>query len=504
MPASPAPLIALLAASPGAAVRLEGMRWYDGVGGGPRTEPLGLRGGRFAGDPGPGAPVVSLDGWCLLPGLCDAHLHLFHLARARLAVDLAGTVRRDELWRRLEEGAPAVGPALGVGWDESAWDEARFPTRAELDERFPDRPAGLVRVCGHVAVANGPALALLAEAGHAGDASTGLLLEGDAAALAPLLEPEPAAQREAVMAAAAELARAGLTAVTDMGSHRLPEKAAALPADFPLRLDYFHAGEPAEIPPDAGGPARPLGRKFFLDGSIGGRTAALGEPYVDGGRGELLWEDAGLERALGETFGAGRRAALHAIGDDATAQALRCLERAGAPPDRARLEHVEIVREGQLDALLRLGVAVCIQPNFLDRWGRPGGLYEQRLGPGYRARFHGPGALRRAGLPLAYGTDGMPARLWAALRAACDEDLFGADADRPADALAAVTGDAARLAGRAERGRVAEDQAADFCLLPGDPVAARFADEPEVALTVLGGRPTWIHPRWQGRPPCDA
>ncbi|MBN2172001.1 MAG: amidohydrolase family protein [Candidatus Krumholzibacteriota bacterium] len=503
MPASPAPLVALLSRSPAAALRLEGMRWYDGAGGGPHTTPLGLRKGRFTADPGSDAPVVPLDGWCLLPGLCDAHLHLFHLARARLAVDLAGTAQRGDLWRRLEEDAPADGPVLGVGWDESAWAEPRFPTRAELDARFPDRPAGIVRVCGHAAVANGPALALLAEQGRAGDAATGLLLEADAAALAPILEPEPAAQREAVGQAAADLARAGLTAVTDMGSHRLPEKAAALPADFPLRVDYFHAGPPSELPPDTGGPARPLGRKFFLDGSIGGRTAALGEAYEGGGRGELLWTDAALEHDLAEALAAGHRVALHAIGDEAVAQALRCLERAAPAPGRARLEHVEIVRTGQLAALSRLGVSACIQPNFLDRWGRPGGLYEQRLGAGYRARFHGPGALRRAGLPLAYGTDGMPARLWAALRAACDETLFGGDADRPAAALAAVTGDAARLAGRDERGRVADGQAADFLLLPDDPVAARFADEPEVALTVLAGRPTWIHPRWQGRPPCD-
>jgi hypothetical protein len=154
---------------------------------------------------------------------------------------------------------------------------------------------------------------------------------------------------------------------------------------------------------------------------------------------------------------------------------------------------------GQLASLAGSIAGVCFQPNFMDRWGRPGGLYEQRLGRGWRARFLGPGHFRAAGIALAYGTDGMPGRLWPALAAAIDGALFGAQADRPESALAAASGDAAALMGAAGRwGGVAPGREADFCLFSKDPVADDFKEEPESDLTVLAGRPTWVHPRWRG------
>ncbi len=495
MAATVAELAACLAEEPGAPLRLEGLRLRRGDGGPLLAESVQIAGGRFVPVTGE-ARGLDLGGWVLLPGLCDAHLHLFHEARRRLRVDLSGIVRRAELWERLEAGARNEGPLIGVGWDESAWDEPRFPSQAELDDRFPGRPVGLIRVCGHLAVASGEALRLLGKA-----APAGLLLEADAVALARRFPLE----RRALLDAAGEVARAfarhGLTAVTDMGAAELPALAAALPADFPLRLEYFHAGPLAELPaPSAGAAGRPLGRKFFLDGSIGGRTAAVAAPYAEGGRGSLLIADADLRAQVEAALGAGWSVALHAIGERALAQALEVLAALRPPAGRARLEHVEMLAPGQAERAAALGAAVCMQPNFMDRWGRPGGLYARALGEDYRARFGGPADWRRAGVCLAYGTDGMPAALWPALRAAVDAELFGAARDEPAAALAAVTGDAARAAGREGAwGSVVPGCSADFCLVERDPCADYFKDDVEAALTVRAGRPTWLAPPPQGR-----
>jgi predicted amidohydrolase YtcJ len=496
MRATPQMLATLLETAPAVPLRLEGLGLRRGDGGPLLAESVQLAAGRFVPVAGE-ARGVDLSGWVLLPGLCDAHVHLFHEARRRLRVDLSGLSRREALWERLAAAAAATeGPLIGVGWDESAWDDPRFPTQTELDARFPGRPVGLIRVCGHVAVAGGEALRLLAKT-----APAGLLLEADAVALSRRFPLEREALLAAALQVAGAFARQGLTAVTDMGAAELPALAAALPADFPLRVEYYHAGLLAELPaPDAAGAGRPLGRKFFLDGSIGGRTAAVSAAYVDGGQGSLLHEDAALRSELAAALSAGWSVALHAIGERALAQALDCLAALRPPAGRARLEHVEMLLPGQAERAADLGVAVCMQPNFMDRWGRPGGLYARALGEGWRARFAGPGDWRRAGACLAYGTDGMPAALWPALRAAVDADLFGDARDGAAAALAAVTGDAARAAGReGEWGRVLPGHSADFCLVERDPCADYFKEEVEAALTVRGGRPTWLASPHQGR-----
>jgi len=477
----------------GGILRLTGLSWYAGDGSGPRREPLGLREGRFLQDPPGSAPSFDLSGLTLLPGLTDAHLHLFGQAQRRMRVDLSGISRREELWVRLD-GGPKTGPLLAWGWDESEWDEPRFPERRELETRYPGREVMLVRVCGHVVVASGPAMESLDEIPKNGDPRRGILLEDGADALRRRYPQPPERIVEAARDLASELAAEGLTAVTEMGAGQLPEAMALLEEDFPLRVECYHSPVPGDarpFPKSPESPHRVLGGKFFLDGSIGGRSAALEFEYREGGNGQLLWEAEALVARLAALFGEGRRAALHAIGSRAVDQALHALDRADAPPGRARIEHLETARPDQLARMAARGWGAGFQPNFMDRWGRPGGLYEQRLGGGYRRFFPGPGDFRRAGLKPVYGTDGMPCDLWGALRAAADEELFGEAADAPGRILAAVTGDAARETGmEKERGRVAEGLSADFALFDFDPVAGSFRKKRPSLLTVLAGRIT--------------
>jgi predicted amidohydrolase YtcJ len=70
--------------------------------------------------------------------------------------------------------------------------------------------------------------------------------------------------------------------------------------------------------------------------------------------------------------------------------------------------------------LAELGVVASVQPAFDAAWGKPGELYEQRLGP---TRAHGMnrfGTLQRSGVALAFGTDApvTPLAGWATVQAA--------------------------------------------------------------------------------------
>jgi predicted amidohydrolase YtcJ len=197
---------------------------------------------------------------------------------------------------------------------------------------------------------------------------------------------------------------------------------------------------------------------------------------------------------------AGLQAGFHVIGDRATAELLTALQKAaatlGTDAVRAaghRVEHLEMVTADQAAVLAELGVTASVQPLFQDLWGRPGGMYDARLGP--RGRGMNPfGTLHRAGVRLALGSDTpvTPFDPWAAVRAAC---LHPDESQRlPAGvAFAAHTAGGWEAAGR-EGGEVRVGAPAYLAVWDGvpagDPLAVATREElplPTCALTLVAG-----------------
>jgi predicted amidohydrolase YtcJ len=171
-----------------------------------------------------------------------------------------------------------------------------------------------------------------------------------------------------------------------------------------------------------------LAGDLCVDGAIGSRTASLREPYADaetcGAR--YLSEQQIADHVIACTR-AGLQAGFHCIGDDAVAAAVAGLRRAATKVGvgriraaRHRLEHAEMISDAAIATLAELGVVASVQPAFDAAWGKPGELYEQRLGP---TRAHGMnrfGTLQRSGVALAFGTDApvTPLAGWATVQAA--------------------------------------------------------------------------------------
>ncbi|MDZ7789329.1 MAG: amidohydrolase family protein [Xanthomonadales bacterium] len=110
----------------------------------------------------PDLGAVDAGGKTLLPGLIDAHGHVMGLGLARLQADLTGAESIAAVVERLQAHAaklPEGAWLTGRGWDQTLWPGQAFPTAADLDEAFPDRPVWLVRVDGHAGWANAAALA---------------------------------------------------------------------------------------------------------------------------------------------------------------------------------------------------------------------------------------------------------------------------------------------------------------------------------------------------------
>ena len=104
--------------------------------------------------------VIDLKGTYIYPGFIDAHCHFFGYATGLQYVDLLGCLSFDEVLKRLAEaGGQAKGKWLvGRGWDQNLWQDKIFPGNGRLNALYPETPVMLIRVDGHVVLANQEAL----------------------------------------------------------------------------------------------------------------------------------------------------------------------------------------------------------------------------------------------------------------------------------------------------------------------------------------------------------
>lgn len=357
----------------------------------------------------------------VLPPLWDHHGHVAWLGALLEQADLRGCSSVDEALNRLvrEAAGPSPGAwAEGFGWDQNLWGGV-YPGRASLDRLFPSRPVYLRRVDGHAAWVNSAALAAAGIGEDAPDPPGGAFLRDGGRLSGILLDtamervaahvPDPSFEdlRRRVLNALNHLLGAGLAGVTDMGLEPAHvDVLASLDREgaLPLPVEGFAWVRPGQrdLPAPATGSRFHLrGIKLFADGALGSRGAALREPYSDatGTEGFLLWETEEMARVLKEARAAGLVPAVHAIGDRAVGQVLDAAAMWGTAG--VRIEHAQLVSDGDVRRMAALGLAAGIQPcHYLSDRSWAG----KRLG-GRMSRAYRWGSLLRAGVPLRMGTD---------------------------------------------------------------------------------------------------
>lgn len=487
---------------------------------------------------GPETKVVDLKGRTAVPGLVDAHMHLTGLGKRRLGVDLVGTKTLAEVKAKVAaavKAAPAGQWILGRGWDQNDWsDHAGFPTAADLDGIAKDNPVALTRVDGHALWANTAAMMRAKITRRTRPASggrimmrhgtpTGIFVDNAMTLIRdhiPGLSPEQL--RQAILLGQDECLAAGLTGVHDMGVG--PDELAALEAldeagALKLRVYAAHDGTVPDLTPAlAGGPriADPSGPrrltvravKFFADGALGSRGAALLEPYSDDPKnsGLLLTEPAVLEARVRSAVAAGFQPATHAIGDRANAVTLDIYGRVYAGQAwkaRPRIEHAQVVAELDLPRFGAEGVIASVQPTHATSdmpWA------EKRVGP---ERIRGAYAWRTLltkNATVAAGSDAPVERIEPLLglyAAITRKDPLGYPEGgwypdqvmTRAEALAAFTTGAAWASfTEDELGRLADGYLADVTVLSKDPLEVpedQFLDT-QVMLTIIGGEIVYV------------
>lgn len=446
--------------------------------------------------------VIDLDGRTLLPGFIDAHTHMEMVGRYAAEADLSGVddpeTCLDKLATQRDE---SEGWILGFGYDESNWG-GDYLTRDQLDGVSEQRPVVAYREDMHLASVNSVVLDRFRDempdhdVRTEGGEPTGVLVEDALDVLWDETRPDPEGMREYLLAAQEEAHSLGITGVHDMvrespAPRVYRELDLADDLSLRVRINYWRHHLDAVL--ETGlrtnhGSSRVQvgGIKTFIDGSIGGRTARLSEPYADDPDevGSWVVDPDGIHDLVERVDDAGLQMTMHAIGDEAIELALDAYE--DADGERHRIEHVEVLRDDLIERLVEDDVVVSAQPNFL-KWAREGGLYAERLGDERREASNQFGTLLEAGADLAFGSDCMPMDPLLGIDQAVNAPAPGQELT-VTDTLRAYTAGAAYAGFDEDRmGTVEVGKCADFVVLEESPWETADIAAIDVAMTVVGG-----------------
>ena len=511
-----------------------------------RAEAIAVRGDRImavgsreeiAKMKGPQTKVIDLGGHFVMPGFNDAHMHMASAGLEKLNVNLVGAKTLDEFRDRLRarvDATPAGDWIVGEGWDETLWPVKTLPTRWDLDEVSGNHPVFLVRVDGHIAVANTRALQLASvtvatrdpDGGKIdrdeGGTPTGILREtAQGAVHAVIPQPTHEKRRQAIDLALADLASHGVTSAQDYSSwedfqiYEEIEKEGKLTARISEWLPFNDSIEELNRKRDSHPASDNMLHtgmlKGFMDGSLGSKTAALLEPYSDdpGNSGIPQYEADKLNAMTRERLLAGYQIGFHAIGDkgvqmalDAFAEAEKAAKDAkvkavdGGSDYRLRVEHAQVTTPQQIVRFKELKVIASMQPSHLltdMNWA------ESRLGPKRAETSYAWAEFLRHGVVLAFGTDYpvepvSPFRgIYSAVTRMSEDGkktYVGQKLTSEQAIAAYTTGSAFAEFAEKQKGKLAPGMLADFVVLDRDITAAAPPKilETKVLRTVVGGK----------------
>jgi predicted amidohydrolase YtcJ len=358
--------------------------------------------------------MVDVRGKVVMPGFIDSHSHIILFGQNLSAIDIspARVNSIDDILTRLKIKAATTPPGdwiAAIGYDENFLSENRHPNRFDLDRACPNNPVCLYRRCLHTLVVNSIALKIAkisrdtpnpaaSKIGRLENGEpNGVLQERGAMSLVnhPFQKPGVDECVSLLELASQACIREGVTTVCEAGagySGNPNETAAFWEAKkfekFKPRVCLgIYEGTYRILPEDAGlGFSTGYGNediwigpvKFFMDGGIGPKTAAISEPYAGTNNcGEMYENLESLTLRMEKFHNFGFQIAVHAAGDrtmDTVLKAYESILERFPRKHRHRIEHCYLCPP-DLNFCKRakaIDLVVGVQPGFIhylgDHW----------------------------------------------------------------------------------------------------------------------------------------
>ena len=371
--------------------------------------------------------MIDAEGRAVYPGFIDGHAHFYGLGMQQQRVDLTGTKSFEEAVVRVVEFQQKnrVDFIVGRGWDQNDWEVKEFPVKDTLDRLFPDTPVALTRIDGHAMLVN---QAALDEANittetefEGGDIEqkngklTGILVDNPMLLIEKITDDVNEDTQAAALMAAQEICFSyGLTTVVDAGidrhvielmdslnnSGKLKMRIYAMVSNTKENLDHYLNQGPYKTER-----LNVRSVKFYGDGALGSRGAALKEEYSDraGHFGALLSPVSEFKETAARIAKSEFQMNTHAIGDSANYMVLKTYDSLlkGTKDRRWRVEHSQVIDSADFKYFSK-NIIPSIQPTHAtsDMYWAEDRLGEKRIKGAYAYKK----LLEQAGI-VALGTD---------------------------------------------------------------------------------------------------
>jgi predicted amidohydrolase YtcJ len=333
--------------------------------------------------------VMDAEGKTVLPGLIDAHAHLYNLGLKLSRVDLDGTVSYEDVISRLQDFQQQftdVDYIIGRGWDQNDWEVKEFPTKDTLDLLFSNVPVALTRIDGHAMLVNQVALDKAGidetteifggEIQKKDGKLTGILVDNPMANIRKTFpEVDREAQTQALKAAEDIAISLGLTSLVDAGLnsdviHLIDDLQKE--GELKLRIYAMLSNNEDNISEFLESGILKTDRlnvrsvKVYADGALGSRGAVLKKPYSDQHNhfGSMIIDLDDFQSLAERLHQSDFQMNTHAIGDSANYVVLKTYKELlkNDSDRRWRVEHAQIVDGIDFDYFDGENIIPSVQP----------------------------------------------------------------------------------------------------------------------------------------------
>lgn len=348
--------------------------------------------------------IIDLNKRTVVPGFIDSHMHLLACGDSLNQVNLSECKSIDEVISvckrfMIDNKIDDTKWLVGFGWNQENFVEKRMLTKHDLDKISRDIPIVLNRACLHVLTCNSKALDIAnitnqtviegGEVGIANNDTTGILSE-NAASLIDIYMPKLTREdkKDLVLKAMDRLSSYGVTTVhtddlgIENGGLEMLDIFKELEEEDRLKVricvqsritsieearNYFDVGYDKY----KGSEYYKINSiKLLGDGSLGGQTAAMNEPYENSNNiGIALFTQDELDDIVELAHIHDVPVVIHAIGDRTIDMAINSFEKAKKkyPAHNVRhgVVHCQITSKEALDRIKENKILAYIQPIFV-------------------------------------------------------------------------------------------------------------------------------------------